>query len=156
MKKVVLVIIGLIIGSMLKAQQGRGQQRGSDQAPGMDRQEMMKERLNLSEDQEQQMESIRTKFLGDVQSIKDQLDIKRAELKAAINSEASENVVHEFISEINLLNGQRFEKEIERTQEVRSILDDDQKVIFNAIAARRGERHMRKGKRGKYRSIFQG
>ncbi|MEM0940502.1 MAG: hypothetical protein AAGI25_12055 [Bacteroidota bacterium] len=156
MKKVVLVIIGLIVGSILMAQHGRSQGRDSDQAPGMDRREVMKERFNLSEDQEQQMESFRIKFLGDVQSIKDQLNIKRAELKTAINSEASKNVIYEFVSEINLLIGQRFEKEIDRIREVRSILDDDRKVIFDRITVRKSKRHFRRVKHGRYRLIFRG
>ena len=149
MKKAVLITVGLMVGTIVMAQQGMGQRRGQAQGPRMDRREMMKEKLNLSEDQEAQMKAIHTKYLSEVQSVENQLDIKRAELKAAISSESSKKVIDGFVSEINSLNNQRFEKEIDRMLEVRGILDDEQKVIFDAMAERGGRARMHRGKRGK-------
>ncbi len=152
MKKAVLVTIGLMVVTFMMAQQGMGQRKGYGHGRGpdqMDRKEMMKEKLNLSEDQEKQMKSIQTKYLGEIQSIENQLDIKRAELKAAISAEESRKVIDGFVSEINSLNGQRFEKEIERMLEVRGILDEEQKVIFDAMAGKLWKGQRRQSKRSK-------
>ena len=150
MKKAVLVIIGVMLGTYLMAQPGMGQRRAMLPRQGMDRMEMMKDKLDLSDAQAEKMEAIHTDFLGDVQPIKNQLDIKRAELKAAISAEQSKGIIDGFVAEINTLRNQQFELEISRIMEVRGMLDDDQKVIFDAIASHRDGGPKGAGKRGRY------
>lgn len=144
MKKIALVTLGLALAVLTFAQSEQGRRGGPREGGRGDRKEMMAERLNLSDQQKEQMESLRTKHLSEVQGIENELDIKRAQLKAAVSSEESRKVVDGYVQDINSLTSQRFEKDIDHMLEVRAILDEDQKVIFDSMSPRKGHRRHHK------------
>lgn len=150
MKKVMLLTLGLMVGLMVMAQHGESQRRGHRDGRGErvrgNPKEMMAEKLNLTEGQQDEMESIRKKYMGDFQDVRNQLDIKKAELKAAIASDETRKVIDGFVKEINGLQNTRFELEISQMLDTRAILNEDQKLIFDSMHARRSGSGMHKGR----------
>jgi len=142
MKKLVLVVLVMSIGIVSIAQPGNGPRRGQGEGiPPKERKEMMAEKLGLSDDQKEQIEFIRKDFKGEIQGLKNQLDIKHAELKAAIADEVSRKKIDAYVNEINTLNNESFKKEIDHMLKVRALLDDDQKVIFDSMRHKMGRKH---------------
>ena len=132
MKKIMIMMALVLVGTMTYAQRGprNGGQRGDDrqrQNRG-DRKEMIVERLDLSEAQQKQIEDLRISHLKTTSETKSQLDIKKAELEAAIKGEKP---VDKLIGEIGKLENQLLDARIKHRIAVRNTLNDEQKLKFD-------------------------
>ncbi len=142
MKKLTLIMAGLLAAATLWSQPApkeRGTRRHGDQR--MERKAHMEERLGLTTEQKSKIEELRTAHKGSVLSVRNNLDIKHAELRALIASSDTpeKKQLDRLITEINLLDGEIFKKKIEHRIEVRSLLDDKQKILFDEM-----ERHRKR------------
>jgi Spy/CpxP family protein refolding chaperone len=103
-------------------------------------------RMNLTADQEKKMKEIRTRTMKDVLPMKNQLGEKRAHLKTLEQSDKPDmNDINKTIDEMTALKSGIMKKQVAAKMEVRSLLTDEQKVMFDA----RGSKKMGKGRPGK-------
>lgn len=103
----------------------------------------VEEQLNLSEDQKSKIEKLRLEHLRETKDLRNQLEIKRAELNAAMTSDQPDKKqVNSLVSEINSLRSDRFEQKINHQMQVRELLDDEQKLRFDQMKDRT-KRHLR-------------
>ena len=87
---------------------------------------------DLTDKQKEEIKVIRTAQLKDSQSIKDQMSIKRAELKALQNVENPDlAAINKKIEERSALRTSLEKKSAAYRQDVRALLTDDQKVYFD-------------------------
>ncbi len=110
--------------------------------------------LNLSDTQKEEVKTLKISFIKEITPIKNELGIKMAELKAA---SAGDNVdaraVNMLIDKISEIKATMAKKHFANKQKVRTLLNDEQKVVFDAHAGKghKGGRHgkaMRKGRKG--------
>ena len=139
-----LMMALVLVGTMTFAQRGPrdGGQRGDNRPNREDRKEMIAERLDLSDEQQQQIEDLRMAHLKVTSDTKSQLDIKRAELDAAIKAEKP---VDKLIGEIGNLENKLLDARVKHRIAVRNTLNDEQKLKFDQF---QGGHHGPKGGHG--------
>lgn len=104
----------------------------------------MLDRLELTEDQKAQIEEYRLAHMKSMQSLKNQLNIKRAELQASITSDNPEKKeIDVLIDEISNLSEQQMTARIYHQLDVRGILTEEQKVKFDLLHQRLGMKNQR-------------
>ncbi len=140
MKRLALFALGLVLSTAIVAQpeaRRNGQQRGPQ---GGDCKMKMEERLNLNETQQKQIDQLRLSHRSTTQDYRNELDIKQAQLKAAVSKDPiSDKKINALVSDINDLNGKLFAARVKHKLEVRALLDEDQKVVFDDMGYDRGQ-----------------
>ncbi len=138
-------------------------QPGSDEAHGkMDKKEkcemapeagMCHNIPNLTEEQQQKITKLQTGMMKEMQGIHDQLAEKHAHLKTLSHAEKpDQNAINKTIDEISDLQAQMMKKRFSHRQEIRNILTDEQKVVFDTNpfekngCCKSGKRHHKKMK----------
>ncbi|MBN1158434.1 MAG: periplasmic heavy metal sensor [Bacteroidales bacterium] len=117
--------------------------------------------LDLSEDQEKQIETLRSEHQKEMTDLRNDLAIKRAELQKLRSSENPDlNQINKKLDEIGQLTTEMSKKAIAHEQQVLNVLTDEQKSFYRAGQGRSpylyGQRGMHFGfdrrDRGFYRS----
>ena len=123
----IIVVLGLSLSVMAQPQQ-RGQ---------MQHQSMMAHSgyqfLDLTEDQEDQINHIHLAHMKDVQPLKDEVKINRAKVNALLNNDDPDmKKIVSLVETDGKLLTQIQVKSIEQKINVRSLLTEEQKIIFDA------------------------
>jgi len=105
---------------------------------------------DLTDKQKEEIKTLRTAHLKESQQIKNQMDIKRAELKALQTAEKADlDAINKKIEEKSALRTDLEKKHSAHKQAVRSLLTDDQKVIYDQKTSRRSAHKCGSHKGGK-------
>lgn len=110
-----------------------------------------KDGMNLSDEQKQKMKDIRFKTEKEVLPLKNQLAEKKARLKTLTTVDKPDmNEINKTIDEMSALRSQIEKKRVASKMEVRSLLTDEQRLLFDMKGDMRGK-HMKKhdGNKGK-------
>jgi Spy/CpxP family protein refolding chaperone len=123
----IIVVLGLSLSVMAQPQQ-RGQ---------MTHQSMKAQSgfqfLDLTEDQEDQIKQIHLAYMKDVQPLKDEVKINRAKVNALLNNDDPDmKKIVSLVETDGKLLTQIQVKIIEQKINVRSLLTEEQKIIFDA------------------------
>ncbi len=87
---------------------------------------------NLTEEQQQKITKLQTGMMKEMQGIHDQLAEKHAHLKTLSHAEKpDQNAINKTIDEISDLQAQMMKKRFSHRQEIRNILTNEQKVVFD-------------------------
>jgi Spy/CpxP family protein refolding chaperone len=98
----------------------------------------------LSEDQKAQIHKLRVSHLKDIQTIKNQVGENRAHYKTLMTSESPDmNAINKNIDEFGSLRTQLLKKQAAHTQDIRKLLTDEQRLIFDQRHAERGNQQGR-------------
>ena len=146
-KNLFLTLLSLVLVVSLQAQPGQGQGPRDGRGPGNGPQEgRWMQALNLTDAQQTQIDQLRTAHLSEMQDIRAQLKIKEAELDAAMIKEDSKKA-NALTGEINDLHVKLMSNRVAHQLEVKGLLDDDQKVLFDEFVLNhdRGNRRAPKG-----------
>ena len=148
MKKIMLMMALVLVGTMTFAQRGPrdGGQRGDGRPDKANRGEMIAERLDLSTEQQDQIDVLRTAHLKVTADTKSQLDIKRTELEAAIKGDKP---VDKLIGEIGNLENKLLDARVKHRIAVRNVLTEEQKLKFDQFKGGQGGPKGGHGFRGK-------
>jgi len=131
----IIVVLGLSL-SVMAQPYGRGQmqQRSMKFQAGM-------QMLDLTEDQKEQIKTMHLTHVKDVQPLKDEVKINRAKINALLNNDDPDMKQIVSLVEANgKLLTQIQVKGIEQKINVRSLLTDEQKIIFDAHSEKTGKR----------------
>ncbi|MDZ7741354.1 MAG: Spy/CpxP family protein refolding chaperone [Bacteroidota bacterium] len=94
---------------------------------------------DLSEEQMEKIEKIKTDFMKENLPLKNEMDIKRAELKAlSTGDEADPGAINKKIDEIAALQAKMMKKHAAHRQDIRKLLNDEQKLMFDQHGKRFG------------------
>ncbi len=107
--------------------------------------------MNLTEEQREQMKTFKIEFIKDISPLKNEIEVKNAQLHAAsVGDNIDVKKVNKLIEEIGDLKTQIAKKHFAHKQEIRSILNDEQKVLFDSKPEGHGlmEKNRRMHKRG--------
>jgi len=97
---------------------------------------------DLTDKQKEEIKTLRIAHLKEAQQIKNQMDIKRAELKALQTAENPDlDAINKKIEERSALRTDLEKKTAAYKQSVRALLTDDQKVIFDQKMMHHGKAH---------------
>lgn len=125
-----LVLGGLSIGLMAQPRK-MGPRSGQGPHHGMNM-------LNLSEEQRSEIKQIRMDRAGEIQPLKDEIRINRAMITAQMHKDDPDmKQIISLVEKNGSILTQIRVKEIESRIKIRGLLNDEQKVIFDA-----GDRHM--------------
>lgn len=138
-----LMVVGLFTINSVYSQRGKGW--GDGPCRNQPKQPPVMAALDLNEEQQEQMKEFHTAHLKEMLPIKN----KMQELKAELNTLSSGDdvdmkAVNNKIDEISDLHAKMMKMHEANRQEVREILDEEQKVLFDAFHSKRG-----KGQHGK-------
>jgi Spy/CpxP family protein refolding chaperone len=105
--------------------------------------------LNLTDEQETKIEALRLAFIKEVTPIHNDIEVKQAMLKAAsTGDDADIKKANQLIDEISQLKASMAKKKLAHRQEVRKLLSDEQKVIFDSKAGKgKMHKHHQKGQK---------
>jgi len=139
-----LMMLVFFVGmSMVSVAQNKPEANDDDDVYGHGgkRGERMMAKLGLNAEQKTQMEKLRTAHLKEVLPIKNQLDIKRAELKALETADKADlNAINKKIDELSALRTEIRKKKAAHRQDIRKMLTDEQRIKFDMAAG-----HERRG-----------
>lgn len=142
---IAVFVLSSIMFCSLSNAQGPGFGRGYEKGPkpeGVNESGFCKNLPDLTEDQEKKITALRTKFLKESQVISNTIDIKEAELHALSTAEKPDmKAIEAKIDEIGLLKSNLAKKKETHRQDVRALLTEDQRVIFDAHSPRGGGFH---------------
>jgi len=116
------------ISTRIFAQQGYWRQPGpaerERQIPGL---------LDLTEEQQEQITDLRTAYLKDIQPLKNELNINKAKLDALLTEDNPQvNEINNLIENNGKIQIEIRKKQVAHQLEIRKLLDDEQKVIFDS------------------------
>ncbi|MGM0588598.1 MAG: Spy/CpxP family protein refolding chaperone [Bacteroidota bacterium] len=97
--------------------------------------------LNLTEEQQEQMQTIRQKGWSKNQPLRNKMQIHRAELQAMIQSDKpNQKTIKKKIEEMGELRTQIHKNRVAHQLEMRSILTDEQRITFDQLHQNRNKR----------------
>ena len=133
----------LAAGSGYAQKPGKGMGR-MDDAPSMNQNcEMMIP--DLTEEQQTQIQDLRLKLMKDMMDYKNQLNEKRAKLGTMQTQENPDmDAINKMIEEMGKLRTEMHKQKAKHHQEVRSLLNEEQKVFFDShkmMGNKRGMHH---------------
>jgi Spy/CpxP family protein refolding chaperone len=137
MKKIMMILLAIAIPATgLFAQQGKANGIRNGEGPGQGK--YCQNNLNLSEEQQEQLQNIRMEHLKVVQPNHDQLAILRAELKAAISS-GDKAAADKIIDQQSAISKELKKEFVDHQLAVREVLTDDQRVLMDSRKATPGK-----------------
>lgn len=127
------------------AQRGQKECRDNDN----NRSDRFKEMMDLSDDQVEDIKALKTKHFSVMDELRSDMEIVNSELKDITSGEDYNlNAALKKVDEITSLKNKMMKVELKHRDEVRNLLTDEQKVIFDKQKPR-GRRDFNKdGKRG--------
>lgn len=163
-KVALIAVLALITGS-IQAQRGYGLQRGYNSQRGygiqrgyglhlgytygFDSLRAVRPGLNLTEEQQDKISELRTAHLNEVQSLRDDLNIKEAELRKYQNEDNPNiSTINKTIDEIGDIRSEIMKKNAAHQVEVQNLLTDEQKALNNTRGAGYGRFNKGRGVRG--------
>ncbi|MFO7655607.1 MAG: Spy/CpxP family protein refolding chaperone [Bacteroidales bacterium] len=153
LKTIALAMFFVLTSSTLLAQRGGGNGRMDGDRPYGNKQQgnqgFCGQMPGLSPEQQQKISGLRTAHLKEMNSYKNDMMIKRAELnKLQTENNADINAINAKIDEIGKLKTEMAKKRNANMQSIRGLLSDDQRVYFDA---RRGKKSSFAGGRDGFR-----
>ena len=136
---IMALAIAMIGGTSTFAQRGQGMRFGGGQGYGYNAGICTGFGLNLTEDQQNQMNEMRVAHMKTVQPVRDQLLELRAHQRTLMNAEnTDQKVINKNIDEITKLQNKLMKVGSEFQLKVKSILTDEQKVMMQSRQGRFG------------------
>ena len=130
---VAALLLTLNLGVM--AQQGNG--RGY--APGWQKGNFCENIPDLTEDQQSQIQTLRTAHWKEMQKFRNDLGEKSARLQTLQTAEnVNMNEMNNLIEEMGTVRTKKQKKAMAHRMDVRNLLTDDQRVYFDSRAGKRG------------------
>ncbi|NOQ25279.1 MAG: periplasmic heavy metal sensor [Bacteroidales bacterium] len=131
-KKVSVIIIAvlMIAGSNLYAQQGRNNAR---QGQNVDQKQSCQMIPDLTEDQESKIESLRLEKMKEMTAFRNQVNELKAKKQTLMTSDNSDSKeINTVIDQMTDIHNKMMKASAKHHQDVRNLLTDDQKVIFDS------------------------
>jgi len=120
-----MLILIFVAGAVVIAQPSKGKSFG---IPG------------LSEDQKAQIHKLRISHLKDVQPLQNQIRENRAHFKTLMTAENPDmSAINKSIDEFGGLRNQLMKKQASHAQDVRKLLNDEQRIAFDRKIEERGQ-----------------
>jgi len=138
-----LALIALVASSAAWAQKHGERQQNPEQRERMDRREMMAERMDdfFTEEQMEQVKAIRLETAKEIQPLRNQLnelEARRQTLSTA--NKPDMNSIYKNIDEISEVKASIQKKMAKQHQDIRSLLNDEQKLKFDSRKGMMGDR----------------
>jgi Spy/CpxP family protein refolding chaperone len=139
-KYITLIIAGLLLATTINAQGfGERKQLFDGDGPRMGRDRMM-EKMDLADEQKESMDKIRMETLKEMLPLKNSIAEKKAQLHTLQTTEKADiNKINLMIDEIAEIKTKMAKKRAATHQQIRSLLSDEQRVLFDSRPPR-GER----------------
>lgn len=132
-----LVVTAAVLMTFAQNIDRRRSNRESMRDNRMQRTEMVAERLSLSEEQQEQMKSLKMENKKVTKGIAAEKKVKMAELdKEMILDKPDEKKIEALVADINAINGQLFAARIRHRTDMRSLLNEEQKLKFDSFHQR--------------------
>lgn len=143
-----LMMAMVVVSTLTFAQRGPrdGRQPGEERTERRRGSEKMVVLLELTDEQQQQIEDLKLAHLKATSATKDQLNIKRAELEAAISADKP---VDKLIDQIGKYENQLLAERIKHRIAVRNTLNEEQKLKFDQFREGKEGHRRPHGFRGK-------
>lgn len=129
-KTVLMLVLIFLAGAAVNAQSSKEKSHGI---------------AGLSEDQKAQMHKLRVSHLKDIQGLRNQVRENRAHYKTLMTADIADmNAINKNIEEFGSLRNQLEKKQAAHIQDIRKLLNDEQRLMFDQKMAERGhfERNM--------------
>ena len=124
-KIVLMLILIFVAGAAMNAQPSKGKSHGI---------------AGLSEDQKAQIHKLRISHLKDVQPIQNQIRENRAHFKTLMTAENPDmSAINKSIDEFGSLRNQIMKKQASHIQDVRKLLNEEQRIAFDRKIEERGQ-----------------
>lgn len=134
---VIGLLIVLVVGTAWsqKPSDEKTQEKGNMRGP------QCKGMMKLTEEQSENMETIKLEFMKETTPLKNEMKVKEAQLDAAsVGDNVDIKKVNALIEEIGKLKVEMAKNRFAHKQKVRNILSDEQKIMFDANAGEKGFR----------------
>ncbi|MCD6116042.1 periplasmic heavy metal sensor [bacterium] len=144
MRRITVLTIGLLaFAASVMAQKPMGMRmEGQQREPGMHKSMGMHHNMlpNLTEDQQKKIETLRTKFMKDGLNIRNQIAEKRARLNTLRTADKlNTSEINKVIEDIGSLRTRMMKMGESHRQEVRALLTEEQRVVFDSMHNRMGK-----------------
>lgn len=146
----VLFLAALVMSAGTVSGQER-QQRRQHKHDGESRSEMRFKGLDLSDEQKEEINDLRIGHMKEVQAIRNELGEKRARLRTLTTGDNQDlNSINALIDEMGELRTEMQKMNVKHRLDVREVLTDEQKVIFDSHSPGFGKKGFRDGGRRRH------
>jgi Spy/CpxP family protein refolding chaperone len=133
-KMVSMLVLLFLVGAAVNAQPS------GDRVHGL---------AGLSDDQKAQIHKLRISHLKDIQTLQNQIRENRAHYKTLMTSENPDmSAINKNIDEFGSFRNQLMKKQAAHIQDVRKILNDEQRLMFDNKLEQRAQMSERRGMKG--------
>jgi Spy/CpxP family protein refolding chaperone len=152
-----ILLTGIMMIATISSFAQRGQRQGN---PGMRKNTPMQQRLyenipGLTEEQENQIDELRVPHMKEMKDFYNQLNEKRAKLRTLQTKDNPEmDAIYKVIEEMGAIRTKMHKARAKHHQEIRSILNEEQKIYFDKHRTRMNKGMRPRGRnngRGMYR-----
>ncbi|QNL20515.1 periplasmic heavy metal sensor [Hyphobacterium sp. CCMP332] len=135
-----LAMLLLSLPMLSMAQEAEQRQKGQEMRK--DRMANIEERIpNLTEDQKENIKSIRLSAMKDMKPLRNELGEKEARFKTLRSADEPDmDAINKQIDEIAALKASIAKREAKAQQDIRALLNDDQRITFDMHRERRMEK----------------
>ena len=153
------ITLMFLVINLVNAQQGP--RNGNRQGQGYGQGYGLEQGLNLSDEQQETMKTIRLKLQKDVMPVRNKLGENKAKLRTLTTSETVDmKAVNKLIDNNGQLSANIAKLRAANHQEIRKMLTDEQRILFDSKGFERGDRRAlgqraergQRGQRGPKRS----
>jgi len=142
---IIMMIAAMSMSTTVFAQ-GRG--NGQGMKKGKQTEQMMKQIPDLSDEQMDKIKNLRIEMMKQITPLQAELQELKAHLRTlSVAEEADMKAINKTIDKISALQGKIMKIHAKFRQDVRSVLNDKQRVVFDSKAG-----HMMKGHKGHHGS----
>lgn len=133
MKKLNRITVGALIITLAVIVPLAGQ-KAQEEKPMMHQEMMCRIQLNLSPEQQEKIQKMKLEFQKEMLTMRTELKTKMLDLRALMMEKADAGKINAMIDEIAKARAEIQKKAYAHRQEVRNILNEEQKKIFDKMA----------------------
>jgi len=144
-----VAILAVVLSSLLVGV-SMAQPPGKRGGPSLEMGERFLDRIpDITEDQKEQVKVIKTNHMKNVLPLRNQIQEKRAQLQTLSTADEVDMLkVNKTIEEIGKLKLEMAKKRAAHKQEIRNVLTEDQRVIFDSVPMKKGRHNGCDGRPG--------
>ncbi len=132
------MVIALLIGNMAIAQRGSGQRGDFNRGERYN----LSDRLELTDDQQAKINEMRVAHFSATQELRDQLKTEQVKLDDLMNNDQiDQKSIEKTVNKMGEIRTELMLARVNHRIEVRSILNDEQKMKFDMMARHHGPKH---------------
>jgi Spy/CpxP family protein refolding chaperone len=144
-----VTLVVLVMGMSVQTMAQRGPGRGDGRGMNVENPRMFEKIPNLTDEQKEQIKTLRIEHMEDAQEMRAEMKVLRAEMdQLEVAKERDMKAIESKIDEITKLQNKMMKERAKHHNSIRELLTDEQRVFFDQRMDKQGKRGGKRGMKG--------